>query len=61
MAPSAVNEARREIANLRSMIDEARHDLGIEDEKPSPITAKRSDRSRGARRAARANRKTSAA
>ena len=61
MAPSAVNQARREIAKLRSMIDEARRDLGIEDTKPSPISAKRSDRRHGARKAARADRKTSAA
>ena len=41
MAPSALNEARRELAHLRSMIDEARRDLGIE-VKPAPIAAKRS-------------------
>ena len=61
MAPSAVNEARRELAELRSMIDEARRELGIEP-KPAQIAAKRSGRRRlGARKAARAARKTSAA
>lgn len=60
MASSAVNEARRELAHLRSMIDDARHELGIE-AKPAQIAAQRSGRSRlGSRRAARA-RKSSAA
>ena len=61
MAPSAVNEARRELAELRSMIDEARRELGI-DAKPTPIAAKRSGRrGLGARKAARSARKASAA
>ncbi len=60
MAPSAVNEARRELAHLRSMIDDARRELGIEAE-PAQIAAQRSGRRRvGLRRAARA-RKSSAA
>jgi hypothetical protein len=61
MAPSAVNEARRELAQLRSMIDEARRELGIETPKPAPIAAERSRRWRGSRKAARAAKKTSAA
>lgn len=61
MAPSAVNEARRELAQLRSMIDEARRELGIETPKSAPIAAKRFGRRRGSRKAARAAKKTSAA
>jgi hypothetical protein len=40
MAPSAVNDARRELAQLRSMIDDARRELGIE-AKPAQIAVKR--------------------
>ena len=61
MAPSAVNQARREISELRSMIDDARRELGIET-KPAQIAAKRSSRRRfGSREAAQAARKSSAA
>jgi hypothetical protein len=61
MAPSAVNEARRELAQLRSMIDDARRDLGIE-AKPAQIAARRFGRRRlGSRKATRATRKSSAA
>lgn len=61
MAPSAVNQARRELAELRSMIDDARRELGIET-KPAQIAAERSGRHRlGSRKAARAARKSSAA
>ena len=60
MAPSAVNQARREIAELRSMIDDARRELGIE-AKPHQLAAKRSGRRRLGLRAARAARKSSAA
>jgi hypothetical protein len=61
MTPSAVNEARREIAQLRSAIDDARRELGI-DTKPAQIAAQRSGRRRlGLRKTARAARKSSAA
>ena len=61
MAPSAVNEARRELAQLRSMIDDARRELGLET-KPAQISAQRSSRRRlGSRKAAQAARKSSAA
>ena len=60
MAPSAVNEARRELAQLRSMIDDARRELGIET-KPAQIAAKRSGRGLGSRKSIRTARKSSAA
>jgi hypothetical protein len=60
MTPSAVNEARLQLAQLRSMIDEARLELGFET-KPAQIAAKRfSNLRRGSRKATRA-RKSSAA